>query len=334
MKNLMIGALCFFALAPIVPLARADGACPASSRSFTGSPVDAPFFVFDGGSRGPGLGQYDAPAAIATIFEGWRTLIVVADGGNHRIHVMTELGFFQDYWGGRGTEPGFLTSPAGLAMSPEGDLWVADTGNHRIQKLRALREEVATVLGQPLAVLGRRGRGPGAWESPSGLAVDSRGNLFVADTGNHRIQKLSPQGRFLAAWGRRGAGPGELESPAAVAVGPGDVVYVADRGNHRIQAFDPAGRLLRVWGSRGSENGQLQEPRGLAVDALGNVYVADTGNDRIQKFDPQGSFLAAAGCSGTGAGELREPVGIALDRDGYLYVVEAGNARIQKLGPP
>jgi DNA-binding beta-propeller fold protein YncE len=322
--------LCLAAL--VVPL-RADGACPASSRTFTGAPVDAPFFVFDGGRRGAGLGQYDSPAAIAAIFEGWRTLIAVADGGNHRIHVMTELGFFQDYWGGRGAKPGFLVSPAGLAMSPEGDLWVADAGNHRIQKLRALREDISAVLGQPLLVFGRRGSRPGELDSPSGLAVDSRGNLYVADTGNHRVQKLSPRGKPLAAWGSRGSGPGQFESPGGVAVGPGDVVYVADGGNHRIQAFDASGRLLRQWGSRGRGAGQLERPAGLAVDAAGYVYVADSGNDRIQKFDPRGKPLGSAGCSGTGSGELRRPVALAFDRDGYLYVVDAGNHRIQKLGP-
>ena len=312
----------------------AGGACPASSRAFTGVPVDAPFFVFDGGSRGAGLGQYDSPAAIATIFEGWRTLVAVADRGNHRIHVMTELGFFQDYLGGRGAKPGFLASPAGLAMSPEGDLWVADAGNHRVQKLRVLREDISAVLGQPLLVLGRRGSGSGEFESPSGVAVDSRGNLYVADTGNHRVQKLSPQGRHLASWGGRGSGPRQFESPMGIAVGPGNVVYVADSGNHRVQAFDAAGRLLRHWGSRGRKAGQFETPLGLAVDAAGNVYIADSGNDRIQKLDPRGRPLAAVGCPGTGSGELRRPVALAFDRDGYLYVVDAGNHRIQKLGPP
>jgi DNA-binding beta-propeller fold protein YncE len=319
---------------PALPALPVDASCPASSRAFTGAPVDAPFFVFDGGSRGAGLGQYDSPAAIAMLLEGWRTLVAVADGGNHRILVMTELGFFQDYFGGQGKKPGFLVSPAGLAMSPEGDLWVADAGNHRIQKLRALREDITAVLGQPLAVVGRRGSRPGELESPAGLAVDSRGNLYVADRGNHRIQKLSPQGKPLAAWGSRGAEPGHFESPAGIAVGPKDLVYVADTGNHRVQVFDASGRLLRTWGSRGKGAGQLESPQGVAVDAAGRVYVADTGNDRIQKFDPSGRALATAGCPGTKSGELRRPVAVALDRDGYLYVVDAGNHRIQKLGPP
>ena len=312
---------------------RAAGPCPASSREFTGAPVDAPFFVFDGGSRGVGLGQYNSPAAVATVFEGWRTLVAVADGGNHRIHVMTDLGFFQDYLGGRGAKPGLLASPAGLAMSPEGDLWVADAGNHRVQKLREIREDIAAVLGQPLVVFGRRGSGPGELESPSGVAVDSRGNLYVADTGNHRVQKFSPQGRHLASWGGRGSEPGRFESPAGIAVGRGDVVYVSD-GNHRIQSFDASGRLLRQWGSRGKGAGQLEAPRGLAVDAAGNLYVADSGNDRVQKFDPRGRPLASAGCPGTGSGQFRRPVSLAFDGEGYLYVVDAGNHRIQKLGPP
>ena len=305
-----LGAVLFLAMA--LP-AWAGNPCPASSRAFTGAPVDAPFFVFDGGKQGVGLGQYDSPAAVATVFEGYRTLVAVADSGNHRIHVMTDLGFFQDYLGGRGAKPGLLVSPAGLAMSPEGDLWVADAGNHRVQKLRVIRDDIAAVLGQPLAVIG-------GLETPSALAVDSKGNLYVTDNG--RVRKFSPQGRQLASWDR-------FEMPSGIAVGPGDVVYVADSGSHRIQAFDVSGRLLHQWGT-----GQLEAPMGLAVDRAGNLYVADSGNDRVQKFSPKGRLLGSAGCSGAGIGQFRRPVSLAFDAEGYLYVVDAGNHRIQKLGPP
>ena len=325
----LAGVLCLLA-----PAAVAEQGCPVSSRAFAGSPVDAPFFVFDGGSPGAGLGQYGAPAAIAAIHEGWRSMIAVADAGNDRIHVMTDQGFFQDYWGGKGSGSGSFLAPGGLAMSPEGDLWVADTGNHRLQKLRALRQDVAAVLGQPILVVGRRGHGPGELERPSGLAVDSRGNVYVADTGNHRIQKLGPNSRFLASWGGRGSAPGRFESPSAVAVGPGDVLYVSDTGNHRVQVFDAAGRFLRQWGRRGKEPGAFDGPRGLALDGAGNVYVADAGNDRIQKLAPSGTFLAEAGCPGSEPGQFDGPVALAFDLDGYLYVVDAGNHRIQKLGPP
>src|SRR5262249_26516970 len=119
----------------------------------------------------------------------------------------------------------------------------------------------------------------GRFRQPRGMSQDAAGNVYVVDTGNHRIQKLGPDLTPLAAWGRGGKAPGEFQEPAAVTVGPDGSVYVADTWNGRIQVFDAAGAYQRDWGT-----GALFSPRGIAVDGEGNVYVADTGNHRIVKY--------------------------------------------------
>ena len=142
---------------------------------------------------------------------------------------------------------------------------------------------------------------PSAWGQvhdsivPYGVAVDSAGNAYVADTYNYRIQKFDGEGNLLTTWGSFGAGPGTFNEAERVAVDGVGHVYVADTVNHRIQKFASDGTFLTVWGTFGSERGAFQYPRGIAVSAGGDVYVADTGNDRIQKFDDEGTFLTSWG---------------------------------------
>lgn len=150
---------------------------------------------------------------------------------------------------------------------------------------RAQAEPTWTVLGvDPTA--------PGQFSSPSGVAVDGQANVYVADSGNHRIQKLSPAGEPLAQWGSEGSGPGQFREPAGVAVDGQGNVYVADSGNHRIQKLSPSGEPLAQWGSKGSGPGQFQNPQGVAVGRDGNVYVVDRGNGRIQKLTVAGQAQA------------------------------------------
>lgn len=119
--------------------------------------------------------------------------------------------------------------------------------------------------------------------SPRGLALDSSGCLYIADSyGQHEIQKYSPEGVFMLKWGRPGSGTGEFDGPWAIAVDGIEAVYVADRNNDRIQKFSTEGVFLAQWGSEGSADGQFYRPEGVAVDPEGDVYVADRGNHRIQ----------------------------------------------------
>jgi probable HAF family extracellular repeat protein len=177
---------------------------------------------------------------------------------------------------------------------------------------------------------GSFGTGDGQFSEPWGVAVDSAGNIYVADMFNNRIQKFDSAGNFLAKWGSYGTGSGEFDEPMGVAVDSAENVYVADRWNNRIQKFDSAGNFLAKWGSYGNGDGQFFYPLGVAVDSEGNVYVTD-GNVRVQKFDSAGNFLAKIGSYGTGDGQfVQQPYGVAVDSAGNLYVSETVSNRIQK----
>ncbi|MDD1748380.1 MAG: immunoglobulin domain-containing protein [Methanothrix sp.] len=183
----------------------------------------------------------------------------------------------------------------------------------------------------PIAEWGSFGSGNGQFKHPYGVAVDRAGNVYVADTENHRIQKFNSSGGFLNARGSLGSGLGQFNYPGGVAVDGAGNVYVADTGNNRIQKFYPSGGI-DVWGSQGSGLGQLLFPEGLAVDGCNNVYVADTGNDRIQKFYPSGG-IDVWGSLGSGLGQFDSPMGVAVDGAGNVYVADTDNNRIQKFSP-
>lgn len=181
------------------------------------------------------------------------------------------------------------------------------------------------------------GDGDGQFNEPSGVAIDSAGNVYVADTANHRIQKFDDQGNFLLKWGSSGSGAGQFDAPKGVAVDSADNVYVVDSGNHRIQKFGASSSFVTAWGSSGSGSGQFSQPFGIAVDSLDNVYVTDTGNDRVQKFDRNGVFMASWGTTGDGTEQFRSPRAIAVlitggDLSDSVYVADA-DSRIQMFGP-
>jgi tripartite motif-containing protein 71 len=234
--------------------------------------------------------------------------------------------------------------------------------------------------------------------NPAGVAVDSAGNLYVADSGNNRIQKFDSAGKFLRAWGDGVAGgtgfeictvaadcamgtrneeSGAMKAPSDVAVDSGGNVYVTDFDNNRVERFSSTGIFERTWGKGvnmttggnlctlasgntcqagavGGQAGELNQPIGLATDSSDNVYVADSSNNRIQKFDASGTFdrtwgkgvnattagnlcTAVSGntCQAGGAttalgGEMNTPAGVAVDSGGNVFVADALNNRIQR----
>ncbi len=186
-------------------------------------------------------------------------------------------------------------------------------------------------LDKPVAVWGSKGTGTGEFNEPRGLAVNSSGYLYVVDSKNNRIQKLSPEGSAVLTWGSEGQEPGQFKDPCGIAVGPDDSVYVADTWNHRVQKFDANGKFLTEW--REQTNG-FWGPRGIAVSPDGEfVYVTDTGNKRIVQFDSSGKQLNSWGHEGSKPGEMIEPVGLAVDQEGNVHVADTGNHRVQIFSP-
>ena len=176
------------------------------------------------------------------------------------------------------------------------------------------------------AVWGGSGGGRGQFNEPRGVTLDSTGNLYVVDSKNNRIQKLSPTGEVLAVWGREGAEPGQFKDPCGIAVGPDGNIYVADTWNHRIQKFDAEGKFLLEWSA---EDPSFWGPRGIAVAADGNVLVTDTGNKRVVTFTSDGAPVTTWGGDGSEPGQFIEPVGIAVNEQQEVVVADTGNRRLQ-----
>src|SRR3989454_902885 len=197
-------------------------------------------------------------------------------------------------------------------------------------------EEVMGIPASYVCVMhfGTEGYDDGEFKSPTGIALDREGNIYVADTDAHTIQKFDKDGKFLM---RLGDEPGDAEGqfyyPRGLAcTSQGDLIVI-DANNNRIQKFDRGGNFLAKWGKEGNGPGQFNGPWGIAVDALGNVYVTDTGNHRIQKFTSNGAFICQWGNRGNTLGQVNFPYGVAVDREGFVYVVDSGNARVLKFAP-
>jgi DNA-binding beta-propeller fold protein YncE len=179
---------------------------------------------------------------------------------------------------------------------------------------------------------GSSGSGDSQFSGASGIAVDGLGQVYVADTNNHRIQKFRGDGTFLLTWGSEGPGNGQFEFPQAVTMDASGNVLVADTENNRVQRFTPGGAYLNQWGTTGTGNGQFLEPRAIAVDGAGFIFVTEDAfsSKRVQKFTSAGTYVTKWGSIGSGDGQFQGPRGIAVDDSGYVYVSDTLNNRVQK----
>jgi len=164
---------------------------------------------------------------------------------------------------------------------------------------------------------------------PTAIAINSDGNVYVADEALDRISIYTKDGEFIGKWEKPGDGDGEWSKPSGLVFDKNDVLYMVDSGNNRIQKFSKDGSFLGKWGSSGTGDGEFHMPYGIAADGNGDIYVADWRNDRIQKFSSDGQFLMKFGSSGSDPGELNRPTDVAVDKDGDIYVADWKNERLQ-----
>ncbi len=191
-------------------------------------------------------------------------------------------------------------------------------------------------------VWGSTGGGEGQFINPRAMAFSPQGQLYVADSGNHRVQIFDQNGTFLKSWSiPAGNAPGQVgDEMWGIAVSADGKVYISDTWNHRVEIFDEDGNFLSEFGSFADTQGDAAAfpgtfwgPRDIVINANGDVFVTDTGNKRIEKFSADGKFLGAWGGGGVTPGRFEEPTGLAIDADGNLYIADTWNQRVQVLDP-
>jgi len=227
-----------------------------------------------------------------------------------------------EVFGERGIKAGQFNYPTGIAVDSAGILFIADSYNHRIQRVTP---------NSGVSVIGERGSAHRQFLTPYAIATDSRRSFYIVEQGNNRIQKYSCEGVLEMVLGRPGVGDGEFHGPTGIAISPatGDI-FIADTGNSRVQRFTYDGRFVTSIGVRGSNFTRLSSPQALLVDAADNLYVADTTTNRVVHFDPIGRFVgyypstAATTNNITKPPQFREPRAICFDPKGILYIADSG----------
>jgi DNA-binding beta-propeller fold protein YncE len=182
---------------------------------------------------------------------------------------------------------------------------------------------------------GSFGVGAAQFNGPAGIAVDSRGRIFVTDAGNHRVEQFDSTGAALGEFGGFGHDAGRFDRPSALWIGDALGVWVLDQGNARVAKYDLEGRPIGIAVDLASDAVRATlgtvEPEGMAADRGGELYLTDPSNQRMIVFDPLGAVLNTRGGFGTANDRFAHPSGIAVDARGRLLVADPGNRRVQLL---
>jgi sugar lactone lactonase YvrE len=316
--------------------------------------------------------RFTYPEGVAVDGNG---VVYVADTVNDTIRVVSPTGVVTTLAGspgpsnqggadGTGTAAQFY-GPTGIAVAGNGNLYVTEIGNNTIRMVTP-GGVVTTLAGTDRVTGSADGAGPSAqFGSPTGVALDANGNLYVTDSTNNTIRKVTPSGVVTTIAGTAGVagsldGTGssaQFDSPWGIAIDASGNLYVSDSGDNLIRKITPGGvvttiagvttspEVLSTYGVMTNGTGtaaHFLNPTGMAVDPSGNVYVADSGNNEIRKISPQvvvttlaGSWSLTAGdADGTGSlARFYEPGYVAVDGSGNLYVSDDLNATIRKITP-
>ena len=298
--------------------------------------------------------RFNNPSGLALDAEG---NLFVADFSNHCIRKITPGGVVSTFAGTGvpGAVNGFRLSatfnhPYGLAIDREGNIYVGDVDNHRIRKI-STDGTVSTFAGGGKGFADREGS-LARFNQPYGVAVDSDLNVYVADSHNNRIRKITPGGSVstLAGNGHDGfvdgpAASAEFYVPIGVALDGAGNVFVGDEGNSSIRKITPGGEVITFVGNGNysfsdgvGKNAEFNAPGAIAIDGDGNLYVADYLNNCIRLASPDGQVRRIAGnrIKGFADGPARDaefhyPFGIAVDPRGVVYVGDYYNHRIRKI---
>jgi YD repeat-containing protein len=250
-------------------------------------------------------------------------------------------------YGSYGTGAGRMYGPWGIAVDTRnGHVYVSDQSNFRIDELASSgafvkafgwgvkdgHAEFETCTTECRAGLPGNANGQFSWLA--GLAVDSSGDLWVADYGNNRIQEFNENGEYVRQFGSAGTGSEQFEGPLNIALSGGHL-YITDNRNNRVQEFTTTGSPVTRFGACTGGPGSFSNPYGIAADPhSGNLYVVDSANARVQECTPSGAFITKFGSSGSGPGQLTVPTGVAVSATGAVFALDYNTNRAEEWTRP